>query len=238
MIKIFTYFFYAILITFSIDMMAQNKEELLQKVVSNFDKKNISYNLKYNLYKDKDSKQIEESYEGKLIKDYNVIYQRINTNEFLMYPNQILNIFNEEKIITILNSNKDMSKIINQQFNSQNLKDLFTTNHFNILQNTKDLKIIEIIQKENIEFDKILIFVNSKYEIIKQKFYYKNNFNFSKNPKTKEYSKPILEILFQNYDYSNSNNNKLKISTFIETNKEKFKGVGPYKNYEIQIVSN
>lgn len=210
--------FYKILIIFLVceNLFAQTADEVILKMGDSYStNKCVSYSLKYNLYKDENSSKIYDGYNGIYKKnESNSIYQKIKNTEFILKDKVLVKVMHDDKTITV-------SKVTPFSMGDNTIKSLM---QYCSISNFKQLKAgwqIILIPKQNseLEYSKIIIFIDTDFRISWQKFYYNIEIDFSKNFQKRDGSKPVLEIVYSNY-----NNNKIENSIYNLKKYIDFKG--------------
>ncbi|KIA97334.1 hypothetical protein OA93_15535 [Flavobacterium sp. KMS] len=155
----------------------------------------LQYKTSYALYKDSDSKKIEESYNGIFYKnELNEVYMKIGDSEILNSKKVFLKINHSEKAIQILSP---VSNYLGD-FDMKPLLDLCTIEKF---LDYKSYWEITMVAKpySSLPYSKIVVQITKNYFIQKQIFYYNTAVNFSKDYRRPDSHYPRLEVTNTNY---------------------------------------
>ena len=225
--------FYIILIVFSVsgNLFGQTAEEVILKMKDSYsNNKCVNYSLKYNLYKDEKSNKIYDSYSGIYKKDEsNSIYQKIKNTEFILKDKLLVKVMHDDKTIAV-------SKGTPFSMGDNTIKSLL---QYCSISNFKQLKEgwqIILIPKQNseLEYSKISIFIDTDFRISWQKFYYNIEIDFSKNFQKRDGSKPVLEIVYSNYNNNKIENSIYNLKKFIDFKGNKMAPSLAYSKYILE----
>jgi len=176
---------------------SQKAEEILKKVTETYGiAKPLSYTMSYSLYKDHDSKKVEENYKGVFHKNAaNETYIKIKDSEMINSLKTNVKISHSEKAIVI--SNPVGNSVAD--FDMRQISDLCK------VISVKDFKIYWEIQLEpkqysDLSYSKIILNISKDYFLQKQVFYYNTAINFSQNYRTSDTHYPRLEVVYQNHN--------------------------------------
>jgi hypothetical protein len=181
-------------------------KEIFQKMGKQYSvAKPLQYKTSYVLYKDFDSKKMEESYNGFFYKNaQNEMYMKIGNTEILNTKKVNLKISHPEKMIEI---NNPLPNYLGD-FDMKPLLDLCKIekciafkSYWEITLHTK--------QFSSLPYSKIIVRISKTYFIQKQVFYYNTITNFSKDYRKPDGHYPRLEV-----NYSNFNRNPISPSVF------------------------
>lgn len=192
--------------------------------------KPLQYQSKYILYKDFDSKKIEESYKGSFYKNsQNEIYMKIGNTEILNSKSVNLKISHPEKAIEISNP----VPIYYSDFDMKPLLELCKIEKF---IDYKSYWEITMTAKpfSSLPYSKIIVRVSKTYFLQKQVFYYNTATNFSQDFRKPDIHYPRLEIVYTNYNRNTINASIFKSSNyFIASGKDGIVLPQRLKKYEI-----
>lgn len=184
----------------------QTVNEVFQRLGKQYSiTKPLQYKSSYVLYKDFDSKKIEQSYKGIFYKNsLNEVYMKIGETEVLNSKTINLKISHPEKAIEISNP-------VGNYFGNFDMKPLLELCKIDAFKDFKTYWEITLIAKpySSLPYSKIVIQVSKIYFLQKQVFYYNTAINFSKNYRTPNAHYPRLEVLNTNY-----NRNPISASVF------------------------
>lgn len=184
----------------------QSVSEVFQKLGKQYSaSKPLQYKTSYVLFKDFDSKKIEERYNGIFYKnESNEVYMKIGDSEILNSKTVFLKINHLEKAIQILHPVPNYFG----DFDMKPLLDLCTIEKF---LDYKSYWEITMVAKpySSLPYSKIVVQITKNYFLQKQIFYYNTAVNFSKDYRTPDAHYPRLEVT--NNDYSR---NPVKASYF------------------------
>lgn len=165
----------------------------------------LQYKTNYALYKDFDSKKVEQSYKGSFYKNAsNEIYTKIGDTEILNSKTVFLKINHNEKAMEILNP-------VANYFGEFDIKSLYDLCKIESFKDYKSYWEITMVSKtySSLPYSKIIVQISKKYYLQKQIFYYNTAINFSKDYKSPDSHYPRLEIT-----YTNWNRNPIPTSVF------------------------
>lgn len=220
--------FFLVLIFVSHFLGAQTVQEVLNNVNKEYSKKMpLSYKVKYNLYKSKEQDKIYESYNGFFKKnEKNEIYQKIDQTELLWNNNFCLKVIHPDKLMTLSFS----QPISTGEINMNDLYQFCSVKSFN---KKKDLWELTLEPKafSGLPYSKIVVWIDKKYFIKKQLFYYNTGINFSGDYKKQDVNLPVLEILYSDYNRNAIENSFFNISQYLTISKDKITVSDRYKGY-------
>ncbi|KIA92022.1 hypothetical protein OA93_23650 [Flavobacterium sp. KMS] len=174
----------------------QSVSDVFQKLGKQYSiAKPLQYRSSYALYKDFDSKKIEESYNGTFYKnELNEVYMKIGDSEILNSKKVFLKINHSEKAIQILNP---VANYLGD-FDMKPLLDLCKIEKF---LDYKTYWEITLITKpySSLPYSKIVVQITKHYFLQKQIFYYNTAINFSKDYRNPDSHYPRLEVTNTNY---------------------------------------
>jgi hypothetical protein len=178
---------------------SQSVSEVFQKLGKQYSAAvPLQYKTSYALYKDFDSKKIEESYNGLFYKnELNEVYMKIGDSEILNSKKVFLKINHSEKAIQILNP---VANYLGD-FDMKPLLDLCKIEKF---LDYKSYWEITMIAKpySSLPYSKIVVQITKNYFLQKQIFYYNTAVNFSKDYRSPDSHYPRLEVTNTNYNKS------------------------------------
>jgi len=192
--------------------------------------KPLQYQSKYVLYKDFDSKKIEESYKGSFYKNsQNEIYMKIGDTEILNSKSVNLKISHPEKAIEISNP-------VPTYYGDFDMKPLLELCKIEKFIDYKSYWEITLTVKpfSSLPYSKIIVMVSKTYFLQKQVFYYNTATNFSQDFRKPDVHYPRLEIVYANYNRNAVNASIFKNSTYFTASGKDGIVLSPrLKNYEI-----
>ena len=198
-------------------------------------KQSIQFTTRYNLYKDAKSNIITQSYPGIFMKNSNnQLYMKINNTEFLNTSKYTVKINHEEKAM-IISKNQKFSM---GDFDIKKLLVLCTINSFKDKNNCWEI-MLSSKQYTDLQYSKVILFINKDFTLKKQVFYYNTQLNFAQDYKKQDLSNPRLEIVYSNYN--NNEVSSLNFNTdnfFTITKANKIVPSVVYKNYQIDDMRN
>lgn len=193
---------------------AQKVSDVFKKLGQQYSvAKPLQYQSKYILYKDFDSKKIEESYSGVFYKNsQNEVYMKIGDTEILNSKTVNLKISHSEKAIAISNPVPSYFG----DFDMKPLLDLCKVDEF------VDYKLyweITMSMKpfSSLPYSKIIVRVSKTYLLLKQVFYYNTATNFSKDFRKPDVHYPRLEVVYTNYKRNAISPTIFNSSTYFTT---------------------
>ncbi|MHC0439216.1 hypothetical protein [Flavobacterium sp. 3-210] len=218
---------------------AQTVNEVFQKLAKQYSlAKPLQYQSTYSLYKDFDSKKIEETYKGVYYKnDRNEIYTKIGDTEILNSKAIYLKISNSEKAMEITNPIPNYAG----DFEMKPLLDLCKIEKF---VDYKSYWEITLVAKpySSLSYSKIVVQITKNYFLQKQIFYYNTVINFSKDYRKPDPHYPRLEIIHKNFNRNAVNASIFSTSTYFTTTaKKQIVPAEKLKKYEIidqRVISN
>ncbi|MDX6187721.1 hypothetical protein SGQ83_00015 [Flavobacterium sp. Fl-318] len=174
----------------------QTVNEVLQQMGKQYSAaRPFQYHSEYTLYKNAESKKIEQSYKGIFMKNAaNEIYLKIDQTEILNSKTVNIKISHPEKAILL-------SDPIRNYFGSLDIKPLL---EFCEIESFKDCKTyweITLTAKNysSLPYSRIIIQVSRKFFLQKSIFYYSSTVNFSKDYRMPKPSYPRLEVTNTNF---------------------------------------
>jgi len=209
---------------------SQDAKEILKKVGEQYSvAQPLQYKMNYALFKDFDSKKIEETYNGVFYKNaQNEMYTKIGNTEILNTKKVNLKISHPEKVIEI---NKSVANY-KGDFDLKPLLDLCK------IEKCVDMKSFwEISLKTNsftgLPYSKIIVRVSKTYFIQKQVFYYSAPSNFSKDYRKPDSHYPRLEVTYSNFNRNPVSAALFNSQTYYASSGGKIVLSQPLKKYEI-----
>lgn len=202
--------------------------DVLKKASEKFKtEKNLSYNLKYNLYNDEKSSKIDESYSGFLVKRGNSMYYKIKDTEFVGFNDYSVKVSNEEKAIIIAKGESKESPLDIDKF----LKGF----NYKFLGNDSTHWVCELTPSKvsQIMYRKIIIHINKKdYSIYKQILYFLNPVE-----ENNKITRPRLEMVYTSRTTNEEKDNSLvdEKKYFTRVGKE-IKVANRYKEYTLYKI--
>jgi hypothetical protein len=209
---------------------SQDAKEILKKLGIQYSaEKPLQYKMNYALFKDFDSKKMEESYNGFFYKNaQNEMYVKIGNTEILNLKKVNLKISHSEKAIEI-------NKPISNYKGDFDLKPLLEMCK---IEKCVDLKSCwEITLKTNsftgLPYSKIILRVSKTYFLQKQVFYYNTPSNFSKDYRKPDAHYPRLEVNFSDFNRNLVKASLLNSESYYTSFRGKIVLSQQLKNYEI-----
>ncbi|QSB27666.1 hypothetical protein [Flavobacterium sp. CLA17] len=216
----------------------QTVNEVFQKVARQYSlAKPLQYKSSYALYKDFDSKKIEESYKGIYYKNAdNEVYSKVGETEILNAKTVYLKISHPEKALQI-------SDPVPNYAGDFDIKPLLELCKIEKFVDRKTYWEIRLVAKSysNLPYSKIIVQITKGFLIQKQTFYYSTVANFSKDYRSPDPHYPRLEIIHTNYNRNPVNASIFNSKTYFTTSaKKEILLAERLKKYEIidQRVSN
>lgn len=209
---------------------SQDAKEIFKKVGDQYAiAKPLQYKMSYVLFKDFDSKKIEESYSGIFYKNaQNEMYSKIGNTEMLNTKKVNLKISHPEKMIEI---NKPVSNY-KGDFDIKPLLDVCK------IEKCVDLKTyweITLTTKSftGLPYSKIVVRVSKAYFIQKQVFYYNTPSDFSKDYRKPDTHYPRLEVTYTNFNREPVNTSIFNSETYFTSSGKSIVLSQQLKKYEI-----
>ncbi|MBF4485034.1 MULTISPECIES: hypothetical protein [unclassified Flavobacterium] len=209
---------------------SQDAKEIFKKVGEHYAAaKPLQYKMNYVLFKDFDSKKVEESYSGVFYKNaQNEMYTKIGNTEILNTKKVNLKISHPEKMIEINKPIPDYKggfdiKPLLEICKIEKCIDLKT--HWEITLTTKSFT--------GIPYSKIVVSVSKTYFIQKQVFYYNTPSDFSKDYRKADVHYPRLEITNSSFNRNPVNVSLFKSETYFNSSGGKIVLSQQLKKYEI-----
>lgn len=217
----------------------QTVNQVFQKLAKQYSDANpLQYKSSYTLYKDFDSKKIEESYKGIFYKNAdNESYSKIGDTEILNSKTVFLKISNAEKAVEISNPAPGYTG----DFDMKPLLDICKIEKF---VDYKSYWEITMVAKtlSSLPYSKIVVQVTKSYFLQKQTFYYNTALNFSKDYRSPDPHYPRLEIINTNFNRNPVNASVFNTKIYFTTlTKKQVVLVERLKKYEIidqRVISN
>ncbi len=170
---------------------------LLEKVRQSYDKEKVySFNVRYELFNNPTATVPEEFYTGRIIRNGNQNYSKINNTEFIQFANAYLKINHDEK--AILYANSPASEIKNITDLTSFLSYLKTSN----VKQEGNTYVCELIAKEvtALPFSKMELYIDAKnFKIKKQVSYLFQQSTFKDKNGVETMSNRRLELTFSNF---------------------------------------
>ena len=220
------------LLLFSITIAnAQSVEVVLNKLNSVYSESSpLQFEMIYNLYKNKSSNKVYESYKGVFKKnEKNEIYQKIDKTEFIWNNKTCLSVFHQDQLMTLSFSEPQTNK----QFDIKKMLEICSVKSFKDKKAYWEL-ILESKPFSGLEYSEILIQINKNYFIQKQLFYYNTSIDFSNNMNKQDISLPVLEIIFSNYNRKKIDTKIFDITKYIIQTKNGIQPSKLYQNYDFE----
>lgn len=177
---------------------AQSAREVLESYNKEFSKpRYMKYSTTYTLYKGHKSKEILESYAGVFKKNkQNEAYLKAKSNELITNKGMSITVSNTEKAVFLEKPRPYSSG----EFDLKQLLPYFKLEPLEIKDGVFVVKLIST-PASGLPYNKIEVFVDKKYQVIKQVFYFSTAYNMSDNPQKPNYIYPRLVIQNTNYNY-------------------------------------
>lgn len=196
----------------------QTVNEVFQRLTKQYAlAKPLQYQSNYSLYKDFNSKKVEQSYKGIYYKNgLNEVYTKIGDTEILNSKTVNLKISNAEKAVEISNPVPNYAG----DFDMKPLLDVCKIEKF---VDYKSYWEITLVAKNYsaLPYSKIVVQVTKSYFLQKQTFYYNTVVNFSKDYRSPDPHYPRLEIVNKNFKRSPVNASIFSTKTYFTTNAKK-----------------
>lgn len=209
----------------------QTITEVLQKISNQYSTAQpLQYRCNYVLYKDFETKKVEESYKGFFCKNAkNEVYMKIGNTETINAKTVFLKINHDERIIEISDpiagtlGDFDMKKLLN----------LCTVEKFVAYKSYWEI-ILEAKPYSGLSYSKITVQISKDYFLQKQTFYYNTAINFSKDYRSRDSNYPRLEIAYTNYNRNPVSATIFNSTTYFSTSgKQQVILPEPLKKYKI-----
>ncbi|WP_268849132.1 hypothetical protein [Flavobacterium aestivum] len=193
-------------------------KEIFQKMGMQYSAaKPLQYKTSYVLYKDFDSKKVEESYNGIFYKNaQNEMYTKIGNTEILNTKKVNLKISHPEKLIEI---NNPLPNYLGD-FDMKSLLDLCKIekcidykSYWEITLTTK--------QFSSLPYSRIIVRISKSYFMQKQVFYYNTITNFSKDFRKPDAHYPRLEVIYSNFNRNPINPSVFSSNTYFTSSGKK-----------------
>lgn len=212
-------------------LKAQNVEIVLNKMNTTYSSTNaLQFEIKYNLYKNKSSKQVYETYSGVFKKnEKNEIYQKIDKTEFIWNNKVCLTIFHPDKLMMLSIS----QPLATGEFDIKKLLEICSIKSF-IDKNSFWELTLENKPFSSLEYSKIVIHINKNYFIQKQLFYYNTAINFSSDFNKQDLDLPVLEIIYSNFNRNKIDSNLFNMSKYVAETKNGIKPSKAYSSYTVE----
>ncbi|WP_203258193.1 hypothetical protein [Hyunsoonleella ulvae] len=181
-------------------------QSLIQKVKHSYEDEHMySLNVTYKLYENSTSTTPKEFFTGKIIRDNNQYYSKINNTEFIQFTNAYVKINHDEKAMLYINepakeveSITDFTKYL-AHFNEANIA----------LENGMYKCEITAKQVTFLPFTKLVLYVDKNSFRLKKQVVYLAQHSISKDKNGKDVvSNPRLEIMFTNFSNKGINNSQ------------------------------
>lgn len=196
----------------------QTVNEVFQRLAKQYSlAQPLQYKSNYSLYKDFNSKKVEQSYKGIYYKnERNEIYTKIGDTEILNSKAVHLKISNEEKAIEI---SAPVSNYAGD-FDMKPLLDLCKIEKFTDFKSYWEITLLTKTYS-SLPYSKIVIQVTKNYFLQKQIFYYNSAVNFSTDYRKPDPHYPRLEIVNTNFNRSPVNASIFSTKTYFTTSAKK-----------------
>jgi hypothetical protein len=197
---------------------SQTVKEIFQNMGKQYTvAKPLQYKTRYILYKDFDSKKMEESYNGVFYKnDQNDMYTKIGNTEILNTKKVNLKISHPEKMIEI----SDPLPNYVGDFDMKPLLDLCKIEkciafkaYWEVTLTTK--------QFSSLPYSKIVVRISKNYFMQKQVFYYNTATDFSKDYHKPELHYPRLEVSYSDFSRNIISPSVFNSNTYFTTSGKK-----------------
>lgn len=208
----------------------QNVEEVLNLINKEYSKSDfLEFETKYNLYKNKNSKKVHESYLGLFKKNIkNEIYQKIDKVETIWNNHYSLKVNHPDKLMTLSFS----QPVATGEINIKELKDFCKIKSFTKIGSGWEL-ILEPQQFSSLPYSKVVITINSSYFITKQLFYYNTIIDFSSDYRKQDLDYPVLEIINSNFNRKSIPESFFNVKKFITDKNNLIDVTKEYNTYSI-----
>lgn len=196
----------------------QTVNEVFQRLAKQYSlAQPLQYKSNYSLYKDFNSKKVEQSYKGIYYKnERNEIYTKIGDTEILNSKAVHLKISSEEKAIEI---SAPVSNYAGD-FDMKPLLDLCKIEKFTDFKSYWEITLLTKTYS-SLPYSKIVIQVTKNYFLQKQIFYYNSAVNFSTDYRKPDPHYPRLEIVNTNFNRSPVNASIFSTKTYFTTSAKK-----------------
>jgi len=202
-------FFFTLCVNIS---FAQSAKEVLESYNKEFSKpRYMKYSTKYMLYKGHTSKEILESYVGIFKKNkQNEVYLKAKNNELITNKAMSITISNDEKAIFLEKPRPYSSG----EFDLKQLLPYFKLEPLAVKDGVFVIKLIST-PASGLPYSKIEVFIDKKYQVVKQVFYFSTAYNLSNDPVKPNYIYPRLVIQNTNYNYDPIPESVFKTESYI-----------------------
>jgi hypothetical protein len=190
----------------------QTISEVFQKVAKQYSSAQaLQYKSSYALYKDADSKKVEESYAGVFFKNAsNEVYIKIGPTEILNSKTVNVRVSGAQKAVLV----SDPVKNYFGEFDMKPLLELCKVDSFIDYGTYWEITLI-VRQFSALPYSRIVVQINKNYFLQKQVFYYSNAMNFSKDYRAPDGHYPRLEVI-------NTEHNRNPVNASLFLNKTYF----------------
>ncbi|MEX1193181.1 MAG: hypothetical protein WED10_15485 [Brumimicrobium sp.] len=222
---------FSIALIFSLSLAnASDISEVMEKMRTVYKSKTLSFNSTYSLFKGHFNNEIHSSYTGKVYKDEEGTYQRIENTEFIYGKEFTLKISHDEKAMVISNAQEV----------------LFGNVDFEMAM--KECRSKKIIEKEGeyhiifhmnatslVPFTTLTLKIDqSNYTLLQLDLYYSAQEDFSKKFEMRDLKQPHLQIKFSDINFNpNKKDELLQQSSYLTTTNSVLTTTGKYEGYEL-----
>jgi hypothetical protein len=223
---------YSILFVFISSLtLGQTTEQIIKNLNKGYTSNDyLSCNLKYNLYKNVKATKIHETYIGVFKKNKTgFVYQKISNTEFIMTNKTMLKVMHDDNVISV-------AKPSPFGIGDNLITSLLTfckIESCKLINNTWKLVLIPK-DKNELNYNKIEIYISKNYKITKQKFYYNIGIDFSESLNKSDVHLPVLEIVYSNYSNAIINETYFSTQKYVTINGDKITPTKNYINYQIE----
>lgn len=203
--------FFLILLNTSL-LSAQTAKDVLENYTKEFSKPAyMMYSTKYSLYKGHNSKEVLESYTGTFKKNkQNDAYIQVQNNELITNKSASITISNNEKTIFLENPRPYGTG----EFDIKQLLPYFKLEPLEIVNGLFKIKMIST-PASGLPYGKIEVFINKKYQLVEQVYYFSTAYNLSENEQRPNYVYPKLVIQNFNYKSDSIPESVFKTDTYV-----------------------
>ncbi|WP_157499498.1 hypothetical protein [Flavobacterium beibuense] len=223
------YILSTLLLMLQFSLFSQTKDEVINKVIAEYSlKKPLQYHATYNLYKDYNSHNVNQSYTGEYYKnELDDTYVKIDQTEYFITKKLTAQISHSEKAILISSTTG-----IQQEFDIKEFLKVLSIGEF------KDLKThweVELLPKNfsGLPYSKVVLHIGKNYLLKKQVFYYNTAMNFSEDYKKNDLSYPRLEITFKDVNRNAISAKQFDTSKIFVLKGGKINLSAGYSNYQL-----
>ena len=210
---------------------AQTVKEVLNKVNIEYSSvKPLQFETKYNLYRNKETKQVFETYSGVFKKnEKSEIYQKIDQTEFIWNKSYCLKVVHADQIMVLSLS----QPVATGEVDMKQLLDYCTIKGFVDKKSYWELTL-ESKPLSGLSYSKIVIHIGKNYFIQKQLFYYNTEINFSTDYRKQDIDLPVLEIIYSNFNRNKMESTYFDVSKYIVVSKNRIKVTNKFFSYTLE----